>query len=359
MIRTLAIAAMVAAGAWVRDGVRQTPRATGWVRDGLREVRAVAAEPELPHYDLPDVPGLVLWLDADDGPGLTLGAGGAVSVWPNKADTGGNDRLVPADAANAPVWARQGWRGWVRWTDASRPLVQGGAEPWGATVAYLFVALCPELPQASNPYANMAVACGAGDYSFRLIDFQDRAPPSFTLAWNYGDFGYSGYGGFVHRDGAAVPDQSTLAVAGPLVMSFHLGSGAVGEYQLSSDFAGRFFTGRIGEVVGYSSLPGEADANAVLAYLGAKWGVAVTEMEFPEAPSTAQVTVYFDGQGGSVPEGEGSKLVTVGETYGTLPGASYDGYMFGGWYSYDMGGYADEYTSVMLDYDHTLYAVWY
>lgn len=363
-------AAIAAQGVWVRDGVREGVRPsgwrsggiregaglTGWVCDGVRVVTPVeaAAVWDTSGFVFPEVSGVSLRLDAGDRGSLTLTDGGAVAEWRNTATPG--DLVAPAYADAKPAWVFAGGRTWVRWSPEAKPLLQAGEG--GVLIGYLFVVLWPEI-MANNPYANMCVANGATDYSFRLVDFQDRSPPSFTVAVNYGDFGYSGYGGFVHRDGIAAPDGSAVEVTGPLVMSFYLGETGIDVYQLSYEGLGRIYVGKIGEVVGFPSLPSEGDANAVLAYLGEKWGVAVTAMEFPDAPSRAQVTVYFDGQGGFTPEGEESKVVTVGEVYGTLPSPSYEGYSFGGWYSYDLGGTVDEWSTVTLENDHTVYAVWY
>ena len=66
-------------------------------------------------------------------------------------------------------------------------------------------------------------------------------------------------------------------------------------------------------------------------------------------------TISFDGNGGSV--GFGSKVVTYGTQYGSLPSASRDGYTFSGWYKND-GSKIDDSTVMWIASDHTLFAHW-
>ena len=68
-------------------------------------------------------------------------------------------------------------------------------------------------------------------------------------------------------------------------------------------------------------------------------------------------TVTFDGNGGS--STTSSKIVTYGESYGTLPTVTRSGYTFKGWYTswYD-GSEITETTIVNIAKDHTLYAQW-
>ncbi len=70
-----------------------------------------------------------------------------------------------------------------------------------------------------------------------------------------------------------------------------------------------------------------------------------------------EYTVYFEPNGGSV--STGSKTVTYGETYGTLPTPTRDGYTFKGWYTAASGGSrVKSTTTVTATEDHTLYAHW-
>lgn len=69
-----------------------------------------------------------------------------------------------------------------------------------------------------------------------------------------------------------------------------------------------------------------------------------------------QITISFDSTGGSsVP----SKTVTVGQTYGSLPTPTREGYTFDGWY-YDTVNVGQVTSSdpVFQTYNHTLYARW-
>ncbi len=71
-----------------------------------------------------------------------------------------------------------------------------------------------------------------------------------------------------------------------------------------------------------------------------------------------QYTVTFDAQGGTVETG--SKLVSPGDTYGTLPTPTRTGHEFGGWYD-GIGGSGSLYaygTTVVLTENQTLYAKW-
>jgi uncharacterized repeat protein (TIGR02543 family) len=69
------------------------------------------------------------------------------------------------------------------------------------------------------------------------------------------------------------------------------------------------------------------------------------------------ITITFDATGGSA-DSEAA-LVNYGETYGVLPEATRDNYVFDGWYTYPSGGIKiKETTKVIKPLDHTLYARW-
>lgn len=71
------------------------------------------------------------------------------------------------------------------------------------------------------------------------------------------------------------------------------------------------------------------------------------------------MTVTFDANGGSVPEGSESKTVTYESTYGTLPEPQRDGYKWDGWFTAASGGTKVVSTStVNSKVAHTLYAHW-
>ena len=68
--------------------------------------------------------------------------------------------------------------------------------------------------------------------------------------------------------------------------------------------------------------------------------------------------VTFNSNGGTVSE-TGTKTVTSGEKYGTLPTATKSGYTFDGWYTSGSGGTRiTENTTVSLTGNQTLYAHW-
>ena len=68
--------------------------------------------------------------------------------------------------------------------------------------------------------------------------------------------------------------------------------------------------------------------------------------------------VTFNSNGGTV-SGTGTKTVTSGEKYGTLPTATKSGYTFDGWYTSGSGGTRiTENTTVSLAGNQTLYAHW-
>ncbi len=69
-------------------------------------------------------------------------------------------------------------------------------------------------------------------------------------------------------------------------------------------------------------------------------------------------TVTFDGNEGTV-QGIGSKQVTFGSAYGTLPTATRTGYTFLGWFTEKTGGtQVKDVTVVNTASEHTLYAQW-
>ena len=71
------------------------------------------------------------------------------------------------------------------------------------------------------------------------------------------------------------------------------------------------------------------------------------------------LTVTFDPNGGTLDEADKNKSLTTGETYGTLPVPSYEGYNFAGWYTEKTGGTKiEENTTVTVFGTQTLYAHW-
>ena len=73
--------------------------------------------------------------------------------------------------------------------------------------------------------------------------------------------------------------------------------------------------------------------------------------------SIVTCTVTFDANGGTV--GTGSKQLSYGSTYGTMPTPSYTGYTFDGWYTGTTGGILITTDSIVsLTDDHVLYAHW-
>lgn len=73
--------------------------------------------------------------------------------------------------------------------------------------------------------------------------------------------------------------------------------------------------------------------------------------------TNTSITVSFDATGGSADSD--ALLASYGDTYGELPEASKENYIFDGWYTYASGGMkVTETTKVMKPIDHTLYARW-
>lgn len=69
------------------------------------------------------------------------------------------------------------------------------------------------------------------------------------------------------------------------------------------------------------------------------------------------ITITFDATGGSTDTD--ATLANYGETYGVLPEATKDNYIFDGWYTYASGGIKiKETTKIIKPLDHTLYARW-
>ena len=71
------------------------------------------------------------------------------------------------------------------------------------------------------------------------------------------------------------------------------------------------------------------------------------------------LTVTFDPNGGTLDEADKTKSLMTGDTYGTLPVPSYEGYDFAGWYTEKDGGTKIESdTTVTVFGTQTLYAHW-
>ncbi len=69
------------------------------------------------------------------------------------------------------------------------------------------------------------------------------------------------------------------------------------------------------------------------------------------------ITVSFDATGGNADSD--AMLTTYGDTYGELPSATRENYIFDGWYTYASGGIkVTEATKIIKPLDHTLYARW-
>lgn len=78
---------------------------------------------------------------------------------------------------------------------------------------------------------------------------------------------------------------------------------------------------------------------------------------FPAPQPSSSYTVTFDANGGSV--STTSKIVTNGETYGSLPTPTRSSYSFDGWYTSASGGTrVTDSTTVDLTGNQTLYAHW-
>ena len=71
------------------------------------------------------------------------------------------------------------------------------------------------------------------------------------------------------------------------------------------------------------------------------------------------LTVTFDPNGGTLAEADKTRSLMTGDTYGTLPVPSYEGYDFAGWYTEQNGGTKIEgNTTVTVFGTQTLYAHW-
>ena len=71
------------------------------------------------------------------------------------------------------------------------------------------------------------------------------------------------------------------------------------------------------------------------------------------------LTVTFDPNGGTLAEADKTRSLMTGDTYGTLPVPSYEGYDFAGWYTEQNGGTKIESdTTVTVAGTQTLYAHW-
>lgn len=76
-----------------------------------------------------------------------------------------------------------------------------------------------------------------------------------------------------------------------------------------------------------------------------------------EEPTPAELTVFFDANGGEVSPEE--MVVAAGEPYGDLPVPVLSGYTFQGWYTRETGGTKITASmTVTQDEDHVLYAHW-
>lgn len=96
-----------------------------------------------------------------------------------------------------------------------------------------------------------------------------------------------------------------------------------------------------------------------------KGSEGVTELKFTATEDAEYVAVFtlkpvvtFDANGGTTPNPE-SRIVSVGEKYGTLATCSRTGYAFGGWWTEKSGGdKIDSETVVTNPAAHALYAHW-
>ena len=71
------------------------------------------------------------------------------------------------------------------------------------------------------------------------------------------------------------------------------------------------------------------------------------------------LTVTFDPNGGTLADADKTRSLMTGDTYGTLPVPSYEGYDFAGWYTEQNGGTKIESdTTVTVAGTQTLYAHW-
>jgi len=83
----------------------------------------------------------------------------------------------------------------------------------------------------------------------------------------------------------------------------------------------------------------------------------IVKVDIPKEKQKKSYRVQFNANGGFV--SAGSKIVKQGETYGTLPTPTYDGFTFDGWYTQKNGGTKiSASTKVSITSDITLYAHW-
>ncbi len=339
------------AGGWVRDGWRGDAGRTGWrcdgtldgygrtgwVADGWRVARSaggVAGGPVLvAWYELEDAASNQIVADssgfgnpAATYAGLTaeLTVGGVVG---NGLRFGADDRLAASGPAVGAALSSDAWTVafWLRRDTAAyhaETLAFVNASGGVIGVAY-----------HNYDYDVVVVAYPGLDSALSL------ASPYAAETW-------------VHA--AFVRDRGALRVyfGGVLVQTETLTLPAVAVAEL-----------RVG---GISSPYADArSVDDVRVYGGALTDTGVGELfaGYPTPPPPPPPAVYvctFDCNGGFLTEGESySKEVTAGQAYGYLPWPGKEGYAFGGWYSYDLNDYVYDGSTVTLDFDHTLVAVWY
>ncbi len=179
--------------------------------------------------------------------------------------------------------------------------------------------------------------------------------------------GYVFKGWYTSASGGEKVTESTLAISESDHTLFAQWIGQ--EYQISFDGNGGEVHGG-GISVTYKAVYGSLPYATRTGYNFAGWydenGKEVTESTVFKAESnqtlTAQWTanrymVYFEGNGGDIPQS--SKVVTFGESYGSLGTPSRDGYTFDGWFTSSKGGSKVSANDIYLtDGNTTLYAQW-
>lgn len=224
--------------------------------------------------DQPVTAGLDLWLRADSGVTLT---GGRVSRWAPKS---GGSELMASDAATRPGFdgAGLGGRPLLSFDGADDALASAARAELceaGVTIAFLFV---PDATDAGTDRALLSIDDAAGNHlalrqrgtalaigdrndDVFVADVLPAAQPSLIVLT-------SGSGGVtVHRNGELKLKQSTaLDLPGGADQQLTLGrTGSDGRAS---------FAGRIGEVLVYGDVLGEAERFVVELYLQAGWGLS-------------------------------------------------------------------------------------
>lgn len=210
-----------------------------------------------------DIAGLALWVEADAGTSTTTD-GAAVSTW---NDQSGNDRHITGSGSTRPVYKADILNGKpvLRFDGVDDVLAAGS----GATIQHVFVVASYTKNVEFSEFDGLVTGTSDGDSQIVLVGevssthFFDSA---ITTAYHKNGTAFTEGDMQAPFTTPAVLSISSTGFANPLTVQ-------IGKERVNSS---RFWGGDVAAVLGYETVLSAGNRQAIEAYLGSKYGIAVS-----------------------------------------------------------------------------------